>query len=360
LCDAFDSGKFCQVWGRVPSIISNCDYSLLNLECPIVDNNPKPIHKTGPNLKCSSVAVKAIKFAGFNGVTLANNHFRDFGDDGVFSTIDILRQNKIDYVGGGSNLKEASRVLRKRIGKYDVSFVNMCENEWSIASDYHGGANPIDPMALYYQIQSTKKSSDYTIVILHGGKELYRLPTPRMKKLFRYIIDLGADAVINHHQHCYSGYETYQGKPIFYGLGNFLFDKGTNAPDVWNDGLMVEFDLDNNLNFKIIPYRQCAEEAMIDVLVETTAFDKNLSSLNKIIQDDELLQEKFNELVNSNIRIVKGLADPYWGRLMRGIIRRIGWPYLQNANGYKLLLANLQCQTHSEIFLSVLRKIINK
>ena len=358
--DSFKTGNFQEVWGRIPSIVSDCEYSLLNLECPIIDKASVPIDKTGPNLKCAPNAIDAIKYAGFKGVTLANNHFRDYGDEGVCSTIDFLGKGGLDYVGGGSNIENASKVLYKIIRDKKVAFINMCENEWSIASQSHGGSNPINPISLFYHISKAQKESDCVIVILHGGKELYRLPTPNMKQLFHYIIDLGADTVINHHQHCFSGYEIYNGKPIFYGLGNFLFDRGINAPKGWNEGYMVQLDLNNILDFQLIPYSQCTKTPSIEVYTDLTSFEEEIVSLNTIITDDELLQKEFDSIINSSNNLVRGLIEPYWGRVLKGVVRRIGWPYLQNPKGYKLLLANLQCQTHFEVFLSSLKAIVNK
>lgn len=61
-----------------------------------------------------------------------------------------------------------------------------------------------------------------------------------MVDTYRFFIDAGADAVINHHQHCISGYEHYQGKPIFYGIGNFFFPPiFKHTPKSWNEGYMV-------------------------------------------------------------------------------------------------------------------------
>jgi poly-gamma-glutamate synthesis protein (capsule biosynthesis protein) len=68
-------------------------------------------------------------------------------------------------------------------------------------------------------------NSNYTILIVHGGHETFEYPRPRMKKLYRYFIDVGVDVVIGHHTHCFSGHEIYKGKPIFYSLGNFVFDQ---------------------------------------------------------------------------------------------------------------------------------------
>ena len=84
--------------------------------------------------------------------------------------------------------------------------------------------NPLLPIQQFYKIQEAKENADYVLVIVHGGIEHYQLPTSRMIETYRFFIDAGADAVVNHHQHCYSGYERYKSKPIIYGLGNLLFD----------------------------------------------------------------------------------------------------------------------------------------
>ena len=73
-------------------------------------------------------------------------------------------------------------------------------------------------------IQIAKEDNDLVIVIVHGGREHYQLPTPKQRERFRFYADAGADFVVGHHTHCYSGYEIYKGKPIFYSLGNFIFD----------------------------------------------------------------------------------------------------------------------------------------
>ena len=59
-----------------------------------------------------------------------------------------------------------------------------------------------------------------------------------MMETYRFFIEVGADAVVNHHQHCFSGYEIYKNKPIFYGLGNFSFD-GIGSGDRWSSGYIV-------------------------------------------------------------------------------------------------------------------------
>ena len=220
----FDEGLFEVVLGEVKLFVKQVDFSLVNLEAPIVEGKGTPIKKAGPNLKCSKSTIEALRYVGFKGVTLANNHFYDYGEEGALTTMSILTEAGISYVGAGKNLAEASRVLYQSVGDKTVAFINCCEHEYSIATDHTAGSNPVNPVSQYYAINEAKEKADYIIVIVHGGIEGYQLPTPRMQELYRFFVDCGADAVVNHHQHCYSGYEVYNGKPIFYGLGNFCFD----------------------------------------------------------------------------------------------------------------------------------------
>ncbi len=88
--------------------------------------------------------VNSIKYAGFDSVTLANNHFRDCGDDGVNTTINILKESGIKSMGGGSCLSESQKNLTVEIDNKKIGFINVCEHEFSIATKNHGGSAPLD------------------------------------------------------------------------------------------------------------------------------------------------------------------------------------------------------------------------
>ena len=75
----------------------------------------------------------------------------------------------------------------------------------------------MNPISIYYDLLEARKNADIIICITHGGHEGYNLPSPRMQSLYRFSIDCGADVVVNHHQHCYSGYEQYHNGYIFFG-----------------------------------------------------------------------------------------------------------------------------------------------
>ena len=107
-------------------------------------------------------------------------------------------------------------------------------------------------------------------------------------------MEQGADAVVNHHQHCSRGYEVYQGKPIFYGLGNFCFDKNDPNNHLWNEGYAVEVSFEaDDVSFKVLPYLQCSEKPLVHFLDNTVEFDNRLNQLNEIILNDTELIKAF-------------------------------------------------------------------
>ena len=228
-----------KVFDLVRPVIEQCDYSIVNLECPVRTTEGGGIKKAGPSLKCSPKAVDALKYAGFKCATLANNHFYDQGEEGVRETIHALTDAGIAYVGGGENIETAGHTLYKEINGKTLAVINCCEHEFSIATETTGGSNPLNPIQQYYAIKEAKRKADYVIVIVHGGIEHYQYPSQRMADTYRFFVDAGADAVINHHQHCFSGGEVWHGKPIFYGLGNFCFDWREKSSKLWVEGYIL-------------------------------------------------------------------------------------------------------------------------
>ncbi len=342
-------------FNEIIAINKECDYSIINFESPIIDRNANPIVKTGPNIKCHKNTMEAVKYAGFNCVTLANNHFYDYGEIGVKNTIDACINNSIDYVGGGINIDEAEKILYKSIDNKKLAIINICENEWSIATKTTGGSAPLNIVSNVRKIKEAKKKADFVLMIIHGGTEHYQLPSPRMKDTYRFFIEEGADAVVNHHQHCYSGYEIYKGKPIFYGLGNFCFDKNNPKDALWNEGyaVMINFN-SSNISYKILPYVQCAEKAQICFLSDTEKFEQHISNLNSIIVDDNVLLENFIEMANRK-RFLQFL-EPYTNKYLK-ILRSKGLlPSFLNSDKKNIILEIFKCESHRDVMFELLKK----
>ena len=300
---------------EVKELTEQMDYSITNFESAVIDEYDRPIAKCGPCLHCSEKAVKALSWAGFNMVTLANNHFFDYGQTSVEKSISAFQCNHLDYVGGGESLLEAIETFYKTINCKTFAFINCCEHEFSIATSDHGGCNPLDPIQQYYKIKEAKEKADYCIVIVHGGHEQIQLPSLRMKETYRFFIDAGADAVINHHQHCYSGYEIYKGKPIFYGIGNFCFDAGICQLNGWHEGYAVELQFeDDNIGIVLHPYIQCREIPAVLFAKDNKEFDEHIFRLNQIIANERELKRTLEKLYKVTQKDYISIFEPYRNR----------------------------------------------
>ena len=317
-------GDFESLFGDIKAVVESADYSIVNFEFPIALKEGKPIPKCGPNLKGQPQSVDAIKYAGFKCCTLANNHTLDQGEQCGLDTKKLIEEAGLDTVGFGCNIEEASRILYIKVRDEVLAIINCCEHEFSIATDKTVGANALNPIQQFYKIQEAKKKANHVLVIVHGGHEHFQLPSPRMKETYRFFIDAGADAVVNHHQHCYSGFEIYNGRPIFYGLGNFLFDHLKERYSIWNTGFMVELDFNDCLSFKIIPYNQCNESPSVTLMRSDSlaAFEQSVNELNRVISDSQLLSEKWIQWINNNSSYFLSIFQPYNNRILRALYCR--------------------------------------
>ena len=312
---------YADVFADLKPYIDQADYSILNLEAPLVldSSRAQPIQKVGPSLGAPLETIDVIKSAGFNCVTLANNHIMDYGAQALKDTISTLNEKQILHVGAGQSLNDASKVLYLDDGAQVVAVVNFCENEFSIAGDNSAGAFPLSIVKNYHQIQEAKEGADRVVVIVHGGHELYQLPSPRMKELFHFFVEVGADAVINHHQHCYSGYEVYRGKPIFYGLGNLCFDLASRRNSIWSYGYFVMLSMEEEIVFEVVPYGQGLSSPGVKLQdrEDIKTFVKEVKRLNDIIKDDNQLKMSFSEFVELKRFEMYYRLSHYHGKIMR-------------------------------------------
>ena len=361
VAELIDSNRYENIFSDVTEIIAQADFRILNFECPIVNGECRPIEKNGPCLKTTKNSLKPIVDAGFNVVTLANNHFYDFGDKGITDTIDELDKLNIAHVGGGKNLNISSEILFLQKGGKKVAIINCCEHEFSIATENTARCNPLNPINQWYAIQKARNTADYVIVIVHGGHEMCQLPSLRMKETYHFFIDSGADVVINHHQHCYSGFEKYKGKPIFYGLGNFCFDWDGKRNSIWNYGFLVLLSFDEKkISFETIPYSQCDEKPVVRLLEDRKEFDKDILSLNIIIQDTELLKQQHEKWMDQREGNYSISLEPYSNRFFRFACRKGFLPHFFNKKRAIELLNYVSCESHRDCMINMFSKQINK
>ena len=353
--------QFEEILGETKVLFQDLDYRIVNLETPVVSKDAQPIIKCGPPLRCEESAIAMLAYGGFDCATLANNHFYDYGDNGVETTLSTLNRHQIDHVGGGHNLEEASTILYKQITGETLAIINCTEHEFSIATPFTGGSNPLDPIRQYHAILEARSKADHVLVITHGGIEDYNLPTPRMQETYRFFIEVGADVVVNHHQHCPSGYEIYHGKPIFYGLGNFCFDSLRFKDLPWNKGYVVGIMFnESEVCFQLYPYLQCNGQPGIKYLDEATSKDffNEISSLNTIISNPEQLTETLEQFMESTSKYLTPIFTPYSKKWVRWMYSKGLLPFYYPKGKWPFVLNQIECESHRERLIQYIRKQI--
>ena len=349
--------RFDQIYNDFYPHLEGNDLNITNLECPLTDQ-PQPISKSGPNLRAGEHCIALLEKGHFNLVTLANNHIMDYGSEGVRETLELCRANGIQTVGIGSSTAEAERPYSLNIKGKRIAILNFADNEFLTAPDGSYRCNPIDPVRCMEQIRLAREHHDYLLVIVHAGNEFYELPSPRTKALYRSLVDMGADAVVSHHTHAFSGYEKYRSKPVFYGLGNFIYDWPGKINGDWNRGYVVRLTLSDQIDFEVIPLKQGNEEPGVFHLdrEEHDIFNRDIERLNGIIADDEKLESRFREYCESVFPMYDAFLEPYFGKYITALRKRGLFPKLLSKRKRLLYLNLVRCESHREVLLNLLKK----
>ena len=221
----------------------NPDIFIANLESPLIEKST-PIIKIGPVLGVNIKAINGIRQLGINAVSIANNHILDHGEDGLSTTIKILEKNGIKYVGAGMDGISIGKILKYRIRGIDINIIAMAEKEFSISKTGLPGANCFDILDLIDELKHIQDA--YNILIFHTGQEKYELINCDKKRLCRFLANQGIDLIVCQHSHYISGYEKYNGASIYYGQGNFIFGMKDDWRGLWNEGYILEVNLNNS------------------------------------------------------------------------------------------------------------------
>jgi poly-gamma-glutamate capsule biosynthesis protein CapA/YwtB (metallophosphatase superfamily) len=347
--------NFEAIYNDFIDILRGNDLTITDLECALtVSQSVRP--KTGPYQKAHPDCIKALAFANIGLVALANNHIMDYDATGAIDTLQLCGNNGIATVGIGRTMEEAGLPFSAKIKNKKVAILNFADNEFLSATDNSIHCNPVNPIQCAYDIHNARMNHDYLIVIMHAGNEFYALPSPRTKKLYRYIIDQGADVIVSHHTHAYSGYEIYQSKPIFYGLGNFIYDWPGKINSGWNQGYVVRLLLSDKTDFEIIPLNQCNEKPGVSRLndEENKTFQDEISRMNLIINDDQQLEAEFQKYCKKVLPMYEAFLEPNFGKYITSLRKRGLFPRLLSKKK-KLLLLNLaRCESHRDVLMRTL------
>jgi hypothetical protein len=348
---------------------ASVEHVIVNLEAPILNERSQSnITKTGPSLQMLAKVINPL-FQEFkiSIVTLANNHIFDFGINGLKDTIENLNSSSIRKVGAGMSEKDIQEELIILLSNgIKVAIINFCENEFSTLSKSNAGANPYNLINNCKKILETKLVVDKVICIVHGGHEYIDVPSPRMINAFRTLVDFGADAVLCHHAHCISTYETYKNAPIFYGLGNFLFTLPSKH-ECWYTGLVVELEILRDepikFDFKILSQDKknfsvgfSPESITKSVMARINELSVSLKTPNELqnLWKSEIfaLKDEYLSLLSpSGSFSSKWLISFFW---RTKLFRR-----LFTLNYTAILLNMLRCEAHRDALELILKQKLN-
>lgn len=349
----FDSSDK-KLFGDILPIIKSSDYAICNLECPATDSENK-ILKTGPSLKAEVKDIKLLREAGFNAVSIGNNHILDYGEQGVIDTLNIAADNGVSVFGGGVNIVEAQKPLIVQIKEKKIGFMAFAEHEFNIASENSAGANLFDPYVSLCQISEARKKCDFLVVLYHGGIEHYVYPTPLLQKKCRAIANAGADMVLCQHSHCIGTMEMHGESTIVYGQGNCVFGyrEGDNS---WNEGLVLELDINEIVEIKYHLIKATADGICINK--DKSRLDKFFLDSEKL-NDTEFLKKEFSLFCKKR----RALDLPLFFGKNRVLIKlnRIFKGMLFKPGKKKIMITHnlIRCDAWNELIQETLRSIFN-
>ena len=267
----FFAGDFCSkpsasritVSSDLKELILSCDFKVVNFEVPLKPENVHLPAQRRERFFQHDDTPDFLRELGFNLFQLANNHTFDWGEDGFKKTKAVLG----DASFGAGSYEEAYKIkiVEKnglKIGFMSLSFAAYTGVFDDVTNHEGLGCAYINDLRVNHDIIRAKKQVDYLFVLPHDGIEYIDIPMPETIARYRDFIDYGADGVIGTHPHCPQGWEVYKDKPIFYSLGNFLFNskegydyRAWNRPH-WYEGLCVIMNLSkDNLSWEIINTR---------------------------------------------------------------------------------------------------------
>jgi len=210
--------------GAVRALIQGGDLAIANLESAIVPN--APLASGGLRFRGRPEMLDGIKAAGFDFMSLANNHIGDGGQQGILNAMSELDERGIAHAGAGRTADAARRPAIFEVNGQRVAIL-ACD---AIAPRYHVKPDKVGSQScrderLVDEIRATRDVADVVIVFPHWGREYRAAPRPYQRALAADWMAAGADLVIGAHSHWAGGIEEIDGRLVFYSLGNFVFDQ---------------------------------------------------------------------------------------------------------------------------------------
>ncbi len=232
--------------------IESADIAFANLEAPFLDG--EAVLTGSFTFRADEQSAPALASAGFDVVSLANNHILNKGQAGLDKTFELLQESNIQGCGAFEKSSGADEI--KIIEKNNIKFAFLC---YAYGPDYYkytdlkGGMNLMEQEKLLKDLQVAETMADWVIVSIHDGIEYEHHSSEHQQGFARLAIDNGADMVVGHHPHVVQEVEIYKDKYIFYSLGNFIFDQMWSEATRQGLAVMLRIDKEKVLEVEYLP-----------------------------------------------------------------------------------------------------------
>lgn len=239
---------------KTVDILRNADLAFGNLEGPISDGGKK--NGSIYSFRFEPQAIEGLKFAGFDVLSLANNHILDYGREAFVNTISILKENNIGVIGAGENYLEANNPVIFNLSRFNLNSDNsdvmvaflgyalMNPKSYEANKDY-SGTSSFDLERVKNEVKMLKMAgiADIVVISFHWGEEYENRSNKKQQEIGRALAEAGADLIIGHHPHVVQEIERYKNSWIAYSLGNFIFDQ--NFSEETMSGLILKAGIQN-------------------------------------------------------------------------------------------------------------------
>ena len=335
------------------------DICVVNLESPLIER-PSPIKKSGPVIGARKETVKLLPAAGIHAVSLANNHIMDHGPTGFLSTISALEANGVNYFGAGPDLDSAQKILVREVNGLRVGLLGVTQHEFSVAGRTTPGAAPMDPVEVHGQVRRQEDGWDVLLALVHAGPEHYPLPTPKLQKYCRFLVDIGASAVFCQHSHCAGAYEKYNDALIVYGQGNLLFDWPSKPPR-WFEGFLVDLELTvqgvSSVNLVLYERGEFGIGVRPMERIRNAEIIRDIEERCHSIEDPSFVENTWIDYCSnqSNVYYQMMLGGHLPIKVVRKLFDGFGRKMVPLGKRHRLTLLNLlRCESHRDVLESLL------
>jgi poly-gamma-glutamate synthesis protein (capsule biosynthesis protein) len=239
--------------GAVRRLFGEAELAIANHEMPTTED--WDFHASGLRFSGRPDLTSIFTRAGIDWLSLANNHIKDYGTEGITDTRRILRQHGLAYGGAGVDLEQARRVKSLEVGGASVALigcVGVARAAW--AGPETSGGTPCLDRYLVPDIKAAVRRGDIVIVVPHWGVEYTRQPLPSMRRHAARWVKAGADLILGGHSHVAGAIEEIEGRPVLYSLGNLIFDQHWSTDTMESALVEATFHGDRLVALRLHPY----------------------------------------------------------------------------------------------------------